>query len=216
MDKINEGMSNNTTCFSCVNFSISQGSEYDIREGNSYRFRGTLASSIVIAILSPVAVAGNTLILAVIWKKTFQRRFFHILLSGLAFADLCTGLIAQPVYAVTILLTSVNERAPIDRPRLYKTFGTIADASATYFICVTILILTVMSVERWLHMSRRSLVTSIRGCLTATVVFVIPAPLVVFRSLETLIKPRNDWAWVKHYEYDDNAVLFPNHGCRLL
>ena len=43
-----------------------------------------------------------------------------------------------------------------------------------------------MSVERWLHMSRRSLVTSNCGCLTATVVFIIPAPLVVFRSLETL------------------------------
>ena len=96
-------------------------------------------------------------------------------------------MIAHPVYVVVILFYSVNGRVPIDRPWLSIMFETIADASATYFISVTILVLTLMSVEPWMqHMSRRTLVTSLHVCLSATVFFVIPTPLVVFRSLETI------------------------------
>ena len=73
---------------------------------------------------------------------------------------------------------------------LYVAFETIADATATYFISVSMLILTIMAVERWLHMSRRSTLAlaTLRNYLTAIVFLVIPTPLVVFRSLET-IKP---------------------------
>ena len=45
-----------------------------------------------------------------------------------------------------------------------------------------------MFVERWLHMSRRSLVTSRHGCFVATVFLLISIPIIVFRSLET-VKP---------------------------
>lgn len=47
---------------------------------------------------------GNALILAAFLKKTFPRTPFHILLSGLAFTDLCTGLIAQPFVASKTLV----------------------------------------------------------------------------------------------------------------
>ena len=43
-----------------------------------------------------------------------------------------------------------------------------------------------MSVERWLYMSRKSLVTSRRGCFTAVIFWLIPVPVVVFCSLETV------------------------------
>lgn len=182
-----EAMSNNTSCFTWGNLSMSRGFEYSCRGSNSsYGFIGTFESSIVIAVLSPVAVVGNALILTVIWKKTFQRTHFHLLLSRLAFTDLCTGLVVQPVNVATILLYTTNGRVPIERTALHLTLETIADGSATYFISVTILILTVMSVERWMHMSHRSLVATFRGCLTVTVFFVIPAPLVALRSLKTL------------------------------
>ena len=181
-------MSNNSTCFSSDNFSIAHGFEYNCKEQYFYNFLGTFASSIVIAILSPVAVVGNVLILAAIWKKTFRRTRFHLLLSGLAFTDLCTGLIAQPANVAAILLYTTNARVAMDRPTLYVTFETIADASAAYFIAVTILILTAMSVERWLFMSQRSLVTWLRGSLIATFFVLIPTPIALFRSLET-IKP---------------------------
>ena len=183
-------MSNDTTWSSLSNFSISGSSTYNCKEEKFHSFIGTFPNSIIVACLSPVAVVGNALILVTIWKTKFQRTAFHTLLSGLTFTDLCTGLIAQPVNAVTILLYTLNARIPLDRPSLHVALETIADATATYFICVSILILTLMAVERWLHMSRRRslALASLRNFLTVIVFLIIPTPLVVFRSLET-IKP---------------------------
>ena len=63
-----------------------------------------LAISIVIIALSPVAVVGNALILAAIWNKTFERTWFHVLLSGLALSDLCVGLVVKPSTGTGLLL----------------------------------------------------------------------------------------------------------------
>ena len=67
-----------------------------------------LASNIIIVALSPVAVVGNSLILAAIWRKTFERTSFHILLSALALTDLFSGLFAQPFIGLSYLLLVVN------------------------------------------------------------------------------------------------------------
>ena len=60
---------------------------------DSYTGRDSIsvASHVAILLLAPVAVMGNALVLTAIWKKSFQRTPFHILLSVLAFTDLCTG-----------------------------------------------------------------------------------------------------------------------------
>ncbi|XP_068684123.1 uncharacterized protein [Montipora foliosa] len=60
--------------------------------------------SIVLLVLSPVAVVANALILAAIWKGTFQRTWLYVLLSGLAFSDFCIGLIVQPLLALLFFL----------------------------------------------------------------------------------------------------------------
>ena len=60
---------------------------------------------------------------------------------------------------------------------------TIGVSISIYFIATTILLITLMSIERWLHMSRRSSVTSLRGYLTVIIIFFIPIPSVVFRVL---------------------------------
>ena len=138
-------------------------------------------TSVVVAALSPVAVAGNALILAAIWKKTFQRTPFHILLSGLAFTDLCTGLIALPFYSATTAIYVARSSIFYDKPALTNTLNTISECSAIYFISLTVLLITLMSVERWLHMYRRSLVTSWRGYFTVIILLVIPVPIVSFR-----------------------------------
>ena len=181
-------MSNNTTYPpSCLkNISIVCDLEDHGGQEGRYSFVASVVSAVFIAIISPVAVTGNALILAAIWKKTFSRTPFHILLSGLLFTDLCTGLIAQPVNVASILLYTVNAKQAINRPLLYVTFETVADASATYFIAITLLLLTFMSVERWLHMSRRSLITARRGYVIALAVVLIPTPMTVLRSLETI------------------------------
>ena len=143
-----------------------------------------LATGAVIAVLSPVAVVGNALILAAIWKKTFVRTPFHILLSGLAITDLCTGLIAQPFYAGASFMNVANPRRhDNDESLLHIILQTIGDSSAIYFISITVLLITLMSIERWLHMSRRTLVTSRRGCFTVIILLLIPIPAVVYRIL---------------------------------
>ena len=140
-------------------------------------YKVILSCATIIAVLSPVAVMGNLVILAVIWKKTFVRTPFHILLSGLAFTDLCTGLIAQPLYVTASLMYIARK----DSDSII--IDTIGVSISIYFIATTILLITLMSIERWLYMSRRSSVTSRRGCLTVIIILFIPIPSVVFRVL---------------------------------
>ena len=134
----------------------------------------TFSISIVIVVLSPIAVTGNALILAAIWKKTFVRTPFHILLSGLAITDLCTGLIAQPFYAATTFMYLLNSFMP----KLLVTMNTISVCSAIYFISITVFLITLMSIERWLHMSRRTLITARRAYFTVIILPLIPIPTV--------------------------------------
>ena len=175
-------MSNNTTRFSPDNSSISCSLNNSKRECDACN-HAIFASYIIIIILSPVAVVGNALILAAIWKKTVQRTPFHILLSGLAFTDLCTGSIAQHFVAAGPLLSCVNPRVLVARPVLILTIKMIGTVSSVYFVAVTLPIITLMSIERWLHMSRRSLVTSRRSCFTFALLLLIPIPLVLFKTL---------------------------------
>ena len=173
----------NNTSSQQQTFPISCSLEGDDRQNESFIYVVTILISTLIAILSPLAVVGNGLILAAIWKKTFVRTPFHILLSGLAITDLCTGLIAQPFVAAVDFIYIKEPRLVCEKPTFLFVIGGIANGSATYFISITILFITFISIERWLHMSQRSLVTSHRGCLTVTMVLPIPIPLVVLRFL---------------------------------
>ena len=135
------------------------------------------------AMLSPVAVVGNAIILATIWRRTFPRTTFHILLSGIALSDLCTGLIAQPCYAASILISPTKHSNVKDHPKLAAILHTVGEATANFFVSVTILTITAMSIERWLYMSRRSFITSRRRYFTIILVLFLPIPNVVIRIL---------------------------------
>ena len=54
-----------------------------------------IAISVVVTILSPVAVAGNAMVLVSIWKNPSLRTPSYIILCGL---DLCTGLMTETLY----------------------------------------------------------------------------------------------------------------------
>ena len=95
------------------------------------------STSIAIVLLPLVTVAGNALILAAVWRNNFVRTPFHILLSGLAFTDLCTGIVAQPFYSVTFLMCSMNSTMVYDSPRLLTALCIVGEGSGMYFIAVT-------------------------------------------------------------------------------
>ncbi|XP_078344055.1 adenosine receptor A2b-like [Oculina patagonica] len=172
-------MFNNTTkeCF----FTPCNSEDNKTREFEFYYYEIFFPYAIVIAVLSPVAVAGNGLIFAAIWKKSFVRTPFHILLSGLAFTDLCTGLFAQPFYALTTLMFLANPKIATNQDFVVTTL--IVRAIVDYLTSISVLLITLLSVERWLHMSRRAMVTSRRGYFAVIMVLPIPIPFVVFQLI---------------------------------
>ena len=56
------------------------------------------------AVLSPVAVVKNGLILATIWRRDFTRTLLNIFLCGLAITDLLGDLIGGPLHALSVLV----------------------------------------------------------------------------------------------------------------
>ena len=139
----------------------------------------TFSTAVVIALLSVPAIAGNALILATIWRRTFLRTSFHSLLSGLAVTDLLTGLISQPLYASSHLINGQNAAVKLDNPEVGSVLGIIAGFSTYLFINITLATMTVMSIERWLHKSRRSSTTSHRRYYAAMVILLSPIPALV-------------------------------------
>ena len=138
--------------------------------------------AIFIAIFSPVAVAGNTLILAAIWKNPSLRTPSYILLAGLAFTDFGTGLLTQPAYVATEL---VNKK-----PTVRKQLTVVGSSFSIFFSSCTILLVTLMSIERWLLMSRRSCITVRRTYIITAVVTVVPLTLTVCRATQIEIITR--------------------------
>ena len=154
------------------------------KDGNdSFPRIAFLSTSITIALLPPVVVVGNALILAAVWRNNFVRTPFHILLSGLAFTDLCTGIVAQPFYSVTFLM---NSTVVYDSLRLLTALRTIGEGSGMYFIAVTVLILTVISTERWVVISHRSFFTQRRACFTVIALMLAASLVVILRVLENV------------------------------
>ena len=130
-----------------------------------------VVSHVIIVLFSPMAVVGNAVVLMAIWKNSFQRTSFHILLSVLAFTDLLTG-VTSPLFSIPYLLN--------------HGFGVVSLPGilmSTYLVCLTTLVIALMSFERWLHMTHRSLLTSRRGYLTAVISLLVPIPLVTLQAL---------------------------------
>ena len=101
-------MSSNTTYLLCK-FSLNMsGTNVDTNGLSSAMFAVFMSVIVAVALLSPVAVVGNGLVLAAIWRSPSLRTPSYILLAGLAITDFCTGLITQPLY-ITNELTSLLE-----------------------------------------------------------------------------------------------------------
>ncbi|XP_022787556.1 histamine H2 receptor-like [Stylophora pistillata] len=156
---------------------------------DSLRSTVKLTVSLVIAVLCPVAVVGNALILATIWKKSFQRASFHILLSGMALTDFFTGLIAQPSYVSFSLISSSSATVTQDQPVAIVVLRVVTVFSAIYFVTITLLTITVMSIERWFHMSGGSSLSSRCRFFVVIVIVILPIPLVTLYFLNPPLFP---------------------------
>ena len=124
-----------------------------LSKGSSAYYPITLAACVVIAVLAPITVAANAFVLAAIWKNPSLRTPSYVLLAGLAVTDAGTGLLTQPAYVVT----TVSELA--GNTEINCLANQIGLGLAYYFSLLTAFVIMLSSVERWLYMSRRSLLT---------------------------------------------------------
>ena len=92
--------------------------------------------------LSFVAILGNILIITALQKPSSLHPPSKLLLGCLAIADLCVGLIIQPLYAI-VLMSSEHYK------RCYYV-QLILNATGTFFCGVSVITLTAISVDRLL------------------------------------------------------------------
>ena len=153
------------------------------RNSSSAYYAVNLSASVVIALLAPLAVAGNALILMSIWRDQSLRTPSFIILSGLAFTDLRTGLITQPFYVAAELICLGKPQENSRQLPFLLLARFISEACGTYFLSLTTALITLMSIERWLHMACRSLLTVRSSCLIMAVISLLLIPVVVLRLL---------------------------------
>ena len=137
----------------------------------------TLTTCIMNAVLSPFAMAGNALILAAIRNNKSLRTPSYILIGGLAFTDFCTGLFAQPFYAVDRYAEFKGNK------KRYCFAYRIANMAGPYFAVITLFTITTMAMERWLHVSNRSLLTVRRTVILFFLFLLLPIPYITMRWL---------------------------------
>ena len=119
--------------------------------------------------LAFVATTGNALVLTAVWKTPSLQTSTNVLLSGLAVSDLGIGLLAQPVYVVSLtarLIPMFNVWCP----------AFILMLSTSYLlITISFFTVTALSVERLLalqlHLRFQELVTNTRVLLVLIIIW---------------------------------------------
>ena len=116
----------------------------------------------IIALLVPISIVGNVIVLVAIIKASSLRSPCFVLLCSLAVSDLVVGFMAQPLYITSELTKS----------HLIKLLAeSIAYATCGFSLCI----LTAISVDRFValyyHMRYTTLVTSSRAIYLSTILF---------------------------------------------
>ena len=132
----------------CIRFQLN-----NVTNSSTAVYQVTVAVSVVTALLAPMAVAGNAFMLAAIWRNPSLRTPSYVLLAGLAVTDFCTGLLSQPFFVM------FNLAAITGKEKMFCIGGIVTGSTGPYFSALTFAVVSMMAVERWLHMSRRSLLT---------------------------------------------------------
>ena len=107
-------------------------------DDHNWKDNDKFRSVVIFSKATAIAVVGNAIILATVWRRTFPRTTFHILLSRIALNDLCTGLIAQPCYAASFLTSPTKNSKVKDNTNLAAILHTVGEATAYFFVSVTI------------------------------------------------------------------------------
>ena len=123
-------------------------------------------NSVLNALLIPVCIAGNVLVLAAVWRNPSLRTPSIILLCSLAVSDLLVGFLALPL-DIAVVLT------PLYRVSSYLRLSEARMFLLIQLCCVSLETMTAISVDRYLalhyHMRYPNMMTSRHAtCVAAT------------------------------------------------
>ena len=125
-----------------------------------------IINSVLNALLIPICITGNVLVLAAVWRNPSLRTPSIILLCSLAVSDLLVGFLALPLDIAVALtpLSQVSSYSRLSQARLVLTIQ---------LCCVSLDTMTAISVDRYLalhyHMRYPNMMTSRRAtCVAAT------------------------------------------------
>ena len=124
----------------------------------------TIINCAILVLLIPIAIVGNTLVLAAIFRTPSLRSPSFVFICSLAISDLLVGVVIQPLYTVSLFVT-------------LQFLKTIAETTAYATCGVSLGTMTAISVDRFLalrcHMRYPTVVTSSRAIYTTLVIFFI-------------------------------------------
>lgn len=116
-------------------------------------------------LLVPIAIIGNALVLGAIKRTTSLHSPSMVFIGNLAITDLLVGLMIQPLYSTSILLTDVS------------VLKTVVEITAYPMCGVSLGTLTVISLDRLMalhyHMRYSTLLTTSRAVHIAVIIFCI-------------------------------------------
>ena len=136
------------------------------QESSPFRTSVIIPNSVLNALLIPICIAGNVLVLAAVWRNPSLHTPSTILLCSLAVSDLLVGFLALPVN-IAIALTPLSRVSSYLRLSQARMFLNIQ-------LCgVSLETMTAISVDRYLalryHMRYPNMMTSRRAtCVAAT------------------------------------------------
>ena len=125
-----------------------------------------IITSVLNALLIPICIAGNVLVLAAVWRNPSLRTPSIILLCSLAVSDLLVGFLALPL-DIAVALTPLSRSSSNSRLSQARLVLTIQ------LCCVSLETMTAISVDRYLalhyHMRYPNMMTSRHAtCVAAT------------------------------------------------
>ena len=122
--------------------------------------------SVLNALLIPICIAGNVLVLAAVWRNPSLRTPSTILLCSLAVSDLFVGFLVLPVYVAIarFILSGSSSHSRLSKASVFLLIQ---------LCCVSLETMTAISLDRYLalryHMRYPNMMTSRRAtCVAAT------------------------------------------------
>ena len=173
---INSAMAESNSSFTAMSLNTTQ-SPTGTNENGALPFNigpAGLASGIVLAVLSPVTVIANSLLLWAIYKDPFRmfRTPTACFLIGLAITDLITGLVPEPLVASCYFLDYYKHRASVHCPRIFPVAGVVASITSNSTFLLVLVFTAVQYVAVAFPIKFKRLITMKRTVLCVLVIWV--------------------------------------------